>query len=133
MAGRAAAPAAPQAQAPARAEAPAAEAAPAEAPKAEAAHAACEDAVTGEPVGPVFRHGGSVMGVAFSPDSRRLITASRDRTAQMWAVPGGTPIAPPINCDQGLMGVSFSADGARVLVHTLKAAQIFDEIGRAHV
>lgn len=38
-------------------------------------------------------HTGAVNAVAFSADSRYLLTASSDRTVRLWAVPLGTPLA----------------------------------------
>jgi WD40 repeat protein len=43
------------------------------------------DAKTGAPVGTVGRHDRQIWGMAFSPDERRLATASNDGTVHVWA------------------------------------------------
>src|SRR5262249_14922169 len=43
------------------------------------------DAQTGKVVGIVGRHTRQIWGMAFSPDARRLATASNDGTVRVWA------------------------------------------------
>jgi hypothetical protein len=44
------------------------------------------DAESGQAIGPAIRHEGWVTHVAFSPDSKWLVTASRDGTARLVSV-----------------------------------------------
>jgi WD40 repeat protein len=44
------------------------------------------DAETGKPVGAPLKHQGEVNSDAFSPDGRRVVTASADRAARVWDV-----------------------------------------------
>jgi hypothetical protein len=43
------------------------------------------DAESGEPVGQPLRHEGGVNAASFSADGRRIVTASHDGTARIWA------------------------------------------------
>src|SRR5262249_49639851 len=47
------------------------------------------DADTGQPIPTSLKHEGAVFHAAFSPDGRRIVTASDDRTARVWASPIG--------------------------------------------
>jgi eukaryotic-like serine/threonine-protein kinase len=59
----------------------------------------------------VFSHQGVVRGVAFSPDSKTVLTGSADKTARLWDVATGMPIGPPL-ADQGAVyRAGFSPDG----------------------
>jgi WD40 repeat protein len=55
-----------------------------------------------------------------------LLTASSDRTAQLWDVKTGLRAAPPIRSHQSVLGAELSHDGRRVLISTLTDARIFD-------
>jgi WD40 repeat protein len=54
------------------------------------------------------------MGVAFSPDGKRLATASLDKTAKVWDVSSGQESLTLTGHTDGLRGVSFSPDGKRL-------------------
>lgn len=68
------------------------------------------DLRTGGPAGPPLRHLNDVETAVFSPDSRMLLTASRDRTARIWSVPSGEPLSPPLPHQGDVMGAAFSPD-----------------------
>jgi WD40 repeat protein len=61
-------------------------------------------------------HRGPVHGIAFSPDGRRVSTASQDGTIRVWDMDGGTAFTLPGH-PGGARTVHYSADG-RWLVST---------------
>jgi len=63
---------------------------------------------------------------AFSPDGRRVVTASIDKTVRVWDAATGKEIA-VFQHDDGVNGVTFSPDGKRVLTSCYDAtARIWD-------
>jgi WD40 repeat protein/tetratricopeptide (TPR) repeat protein len=68
-----------------------------------------------QPLSPPLRHAAALSGAAFSPDGRRVVTASNG-TAQVWDAATGARLAPAMQHSlSGQIGVSFSPDGRRVL------------------
>ena len=61
-----------------------------------------------------MQHDGSVNSAAFSPDGKRVVTASDDRTAQLWDAATGAPIGQPLQHAGPVYGAWFSPDGERV-------------------
>ena len=52
---------------------------------------------TGKPIGePLKGHERSVSSAAFSPDGKRIVTASWDKTARLWDAETGKPIGEPL-------------------------------------
>jgi WD40 repeat protein len=77
------------------------------------------DVATGKPIGRV-RHpeGADVESVAFSPDSKTLVTSGEEdegATARLWAVATGRQIGRPLRHHDKIEAVSFSGDGEIVL------------------
>lgn len=65
--------------------------------------------------------------VAFSPDSRRLVTASSDHTARVWAIPSGAELAVLGGHAAALLCAAFSPDGVRILTASVdKTAKVWD-------
>lgn len=68
-----------------------------------------------KPVALLRGHDSAVVGAAFSPDGRRVATASWDGTARVWGAADGTPIGPPFDHDKPVLAVAFSPDGRQIL------------------
>ena len=65
-------------------------------------------------------HQGGVRAVELSPDGRRIVSASIDRTLRLWNVATGQPIGPPLVGHTGpVMAVAFSPDGRRIVSGSL--------------
>jgi WD40 repeat protein/predicted Ser/Thr protein kinase len=60
-------------------------------------------------------HKGPVNCVRFSPDGRRIITASNDGTAQVWDVVTGQAVGSPLNHQSAVKDASFSPEGNSVV------------------
>ena len=50
----------------------------------------------------------------FSPDGRRILTASADKTARLWDSATGVPIGEPMRHEDEIVDAAFSPDGARI-------------------
>jgi dipeptidyl aminopeptidase/acylaminoacyl peptidase len=61
-----------------------------------------------------MRHDGVVLSASFSPDGRRVVTASNDNTARIWDANTGKPIGPVLEHDSNVNQGVFSPDGSRV-------------------
>jgi WD40 repeat protein len=77
-------------------------------------HAQVWDAVTGKAVQPPFQHEAFVNFAAFSPDGKRVVTASYDKKARVWDALTGKPITPPLTHKKKVQDTAFSPDGKRV-------------------
>ncbi len=63
---------------------------------------------------PLTFHIGSVLSVAFSPDGRRIVTGSNDKTAKVWDSETGRELR-TLNCPGGVRSVAFSQDARRIV------------------
>jgi WD40 repeat protein/serine/threonine protein kinase len=63
----------------------------------------------------LWQHDHEVLHVAFSPDGRRIVTASRDHTARVWDVRTGEAVSPPLRHGHLVWKAAFSPDGRRVV------------------
>ena len=65
------------------------------------------------PIGNPMQHGDTILSVAFSPDGRQVVTASKDNTARVWDATTGTPISKPMQHNGRVNSVTFSPDDAQ--------------------
>ena len=61
-----------------------------------------------------LRQDAKVHAAVFSPDGRRILTASSDKTARVWDATTGAPIGEPMRHDDEVVDAAFSPDGARI-------------------
>jgi WD40 repeat protein/serine/threonine protein kinase len=71
------------------------------------------DAATGQALHTLVGHQGLIMRVAFSPDGKKLASASWDGTVRVWYTATGKPIR-VLSGQFAVNGVAFSPDGRRV-------------------
>ena len=64
----------------------------------------------------LLRDGASIFSsVSLSPDSKRVVTASYDGTAQVWDAESGVPLGEPMRHEREVNHAAFSPDGRRVV------------------
>ena len=76
----------------------------------------------------VAGHADRVHNAAFSPDGKRIVTASADKTARLWDAETGKPIGEPLagHADQ-VLSAAFSPDGKRIVTASWdKTARLWD-------
>jgi len=72
-------------------------------------------------------HGERVRSAEFSPDGKRVVTASFDRTARVWDAATGREVLQLVGHTDGLRCASFSPDGRRIVTAAHdKTARIWD-------
>ena len=77
-------------------------------------------------------HADLVTSAAFSPDGKRIVTASNDKTARLWDAATGRQIGALVGHNDAVLCAAFSPDGKRIVTASWdKTARLWDaETGR---
>jgi hypothetical protein len=82
---------------------------------------------TGKRLGEPPTHGEQVTSASYSPDGKRVVTASWDNTARVWDADTGEPVGKPLTHGDRVNSASFSPDGKRVVTASYdNTARIWD-------
>ena len=85
------------------------------------------DADSGKPLALLRGHTAMVYSAAFSPDGKRIVTASADNTAQVWDADSGKTLASLLGHTGEVSSAAFSPDGKRVVTASSdKTARVWD-------
>jgi hypothetical protein len=72
-------------------------------------------------------HADRVYSAAYSPDGKRALTASRDKTARIWDASSGTQLTVLSGHDDEVMSATYAPDGERIITASLDGtARIWD-------
>jgi hypothetical protein len=75
-------------------------------------------------------HRAAVKSVAFSPDGRRIVTGSSDKTAKVWDAASGKELLTLKGHSGGIDSVAFSPDGQRIVTGSSdKTAKVWEAAG----
>ena len=82
----------------------------------------------------IFLHEQSVVGAAFSPDGKMIVSGSSDGVAQRWDRQTGVPIWNPLRHEAEVHEVVFSPDGARFVTASLDGtARLWETQSGQHI
>lgn len=74
---------------------------------------------TGKPLTPEFKHGGTMLGVDWSLDRRRIVTAGLSPEAKIWDAMTGTMLLAPLRIgDKPLQSASWSLDSRFIVTRS---------------
>jgi eukaryotic-like serine/threonine-protein kinase len=75
----------------------------------------------------IFNHRDAVIAVAVSPDGKRVVTGSVDKTARVWNLQTGEPVGLPMEHAAEVVCVAFSPDGSKVATGSCdSSARVWD-------
>ncbi len=74
---------------------------------------------TGQRIFTLRNHTSKVVAVAFSPDGRRIATASFDLTVKLWETETGQEVCTLRGHTAGVLSVAFSPDGRRIVTSSM--------------
>jgi WD40 repeat protein len=77
------------------------------------------DAQSGKVIRRFEGHEAQVYDAAFSPDGKRIVTASADNTARIWDAADGTTIAVLSGHSKSVLSAAFSSQGDRIVTASL--------------
>ena len=82
----------------------------------------------GESLGAPMQHSARIISIQFSPDGKRIATASADHTARVWDADTGAPVSEPLKHAGYVKSAKFSPDGERVVTAGMqdKTAYVWD-------
>ena len=84
------------------------------------------DAQSGQPLTQLPQNGEAVDSAQFSPDGKRIVTASGD-TARVWDAQSGQPLTGPLQHGDSVNSAQFSPDGKRIVTASRdKTARVWD-------
>ncbi len=90
------------------------------------------DVATGTALASVREHEGPVFALAFSPDGKRLASASADTTIRLWELVPGKTVHVLRGHEQPIGSLSYSADGRRICSLDGQSGRLWDAAtGRA--
>jgi len=77
--------------------------------------ASAADTERSAPEAEPLKHEGRVNSAQFSPDGKRIVSASDDGTAQVWDAQSGQPLTAPLQHGDNVFSAQFSPDGKRIV------------------
>jgi WD40 repeat protein len=78
-----------------------------------------------------LKHTLAVRSAEFSPDGKRIVTASSDKTARVWDAQTGQPLTEPLTHEGTLKSARFSPDGKRIITDFFDGTAHMWDVGPA--